>query len=153
MAGSFTWDEMIWGDYRYNWPAHGAAWVLMRRPSVFCSTMSLTSQRSTALTLSASAAPAPPENMPLDSTSFSENLNRALLNCGPWSWRLISGFVYQVILKYFSARLRFRMECKRALGKQNTGERKHFYGLKREHPKAAWAMDLHDLAPRVGVYW
>lgn len=113
----------------------------------------VTSQWSTALTLSASAAPAPPENMPLDSTPFSENLNRALLDCGPWSQRLISGFVYQIILKYFSARLRFRMECKRALGKQKTGERKYFYGLKREHPKAAWAMDLHDLAPRVGVYW
>ena len=113
----------------------------------------ITSQCSTALALSASAAPAPPENMPLDSTPFSENLNRALLNCGPWSWRLLSGFAYQVILKYFSVHLRFRMECKRALRKQTIGERNYFYGLKREHPKAAWAMDLHDLAPRVWVYW
>ena len=37
-------------------------------------------------------------------------------------------------------------------GNKKIGERKYFYGLKREHPKAAWAMDLHDLAPRVGVY-
>ena len=57
---------------------------------------------------------------------------------------------YFVISKYFSVHLRFRMECKRALGKQKIGERKYFYGLKREHPKAAWQWTFTTLPLELG---
>lgn len=41
---------------------------------------------------------------------------------------------------------------------EGTGETKHRWEktllwVEKESTQKAWAMDLHDLAPRVGVYW